>query len=338
MRSTPTAALVLPLLVMLARAHGDHAEIDDNPDYTYAELHMAQEHHMDSFDIQAFFHLHDLNRDGVLDRNELESVYGVHHEKRKKGAKSIEVHTEQAKEIVTAVLEKLDENKDGVLTMREFVAGGVGGLPNFKGVDHLGHHYDAEGEYFLHHEEKYHNTPETQREEDYIHPEDIEHFMSHEQIEAEEEEKVAIFTGEEPDIPADERVTAEDVQQHIFNELNGLSDEPTDAEKESQRELDENVGSTATDPSARPDSSRPWTTVPPKPRGTVSAEEQARQERASFARQQAAKFGKDVKEASRRGDWGTGESAFERPRDAADRLRKNIPYKYKVKKSWWGEF
>lgn len=118
---------------------------------------------MDSFDIQAFFHLHDLNRcaiislalpvrylinelrelcrDGVLDRNELESVYGVHHEKRKKGAKSLEVHTEQAKEIVTAVLEKLDTNGDGVLTMREFVAGGVGGLPNFKGVDHLGHHY-----------------------------------------------------------------------------------------------------------------------------------------------------------------------------------------------------
>lgn len=77
----------------------------------------------------------------MLDRNELESVYGVHHEKRKKGAKSLEVHTEQAKEIVTKVLEKLDENGDGVLTMREFVAGGVGGLPNFKGVDHLGHHY-----------------------------------------------------------------------------------------------------------------------------------------------------------------------------------------------------
>jgi len=76
-----------------------------------------------------------------LDRNELESVYGVHHEKRKKGAKSLEVHTDQAKEIVTAVLEKLDTNGDGVLTMREFVAGGVGGLPNFKGVDHLGHHY-----------------------------------------------------------------------------------------------------------------------------------------------------------------------------------------------------
>ncbi|GAA5903523.1 nucleobindin SSP120 [Sporobolomyces salmoneus] len=331
MKSGATIAAILPLLAVFARAHGDHAEIDENSDYTYAEMHMAQEHHMDSFNIQAFFHLHDLNRDGVLDRNELESVYGVHHEKRKKGAKSLEVHTEQAKEIVTKVLEKLDENGDGVLTMREFVAGGVGGLPNFKGVEHLGHHYDAEGEYFLHHEEQFHNTPETQREEDYIHPEDIEHFMSHEQIEAEEEEKVAVFTGEEPDIPSDERVTAEEVQQHIFNELNGLSDEPTEVEKESQRELDEHVGAAGGGGGGGASKvEKSWTSVHAKDdEATISAEEQARRDRAEFARQQAAKFGKDVKEASRRGEWGTGESAFERPRDAADRLRKNIPYKYK---------
>lgn len=30
----------------------------------------------DNFDIQSFFHLHDLNRDKVLDVNELESIYG----------------------------------------------------------------------------------------------------------------------------------------------------------------------------------------------------------------------------------------------------------------------
>lgn len=96
---------------------------------------------MDSFDIQAFFHLHDLNRDGLLDVNELQSIYGVHHEKVKKGSESQEVHTEQAREIVKTVLAALDTNGDGVLTMREFVAGGVGGLPNFKGIEHLGHHY-----------------------------------------------------------------------------------------------------------------------------------------------------------------------------------------------------
>ena len=83
-------------------------------------------------------------RDGILDMNELESIYGVHHEKRRKASgDSVEVHTEKAKEIVKEVLAKLDTNGDGVLTMREFVAGGVGGLPNFKGVEHLGHHYGA---------------------------------------------------------------------------------------------------------------------------------------------------------------------------------------------------
>lgn len=79
-----------------------------------------------------------------MDQNELESVYGVHHEKMKKASgASVEVHTEKAKEIVNTVLKKLDVNGDGVLTMREFVAGGVGGLPNFEGVEHLGHHYGS---------------------------------------------------------------------------------------------------------------------------------------------------------------------------------------------------
>lgn len=86
--TTPlVAATAFAAAASLALAHGDHAEVDENPDATYAELHMAQEvrrscrdalsngddeltpalypsnqHHMDSFDIQAFFHLHDLNR------------------------------------------------------------------------------------------------------------------------------------------------------------------------------------------------------------------------------------------------------------------------------------
>lgn len=92
MRARSRTALALALAASaatLAAAHGDYAEVDENPDATYAELHMAQEvrpslplywthsrslplcpptrllgvqHHMDSFDIQAFFHLHDLNR------------------------------------------------------------------------------------------------------------------------------------------------------------------------------------------------------------------------------------------------------------------------------------
>ncbi len=43
--------------------------------------------------------------------------------------------------------------------------------------------------------EKYHSTPETQTDESYIHPEDIEHFSHHEKIERVEAERLAKFQG-----------------------------------------------------------------------------------------------------------------------------------------------
>ena len=43
--------------------------------------------------------------------------------------------------------------------------------------------------------EQYHNTPETQTDESYNHPEDIEHFGHHQQIEREEAEREARFQG-----------------------------------------------------------------------------------------------------------------------------------------------
>lgn len=74
--------------------------------------------------------------------------------------------------------------------------------------------------------------------------------------------------------------------------------------------------------------------------GSPTSEETKRQERADYARAQALKFGKSSQEARRRGEWGSGATGgFARPRDMADRLRKDVPYKFKVKKSsWFGEF
>lgn len=43
MRSRATLAVLAASAATLSRAHGDHAEVDQNPDATYAELHMAQE-------------------------------------------------------------------------------------------------------------------------------------------------------------------------------------------------------------------------------------------------------------------------------------------------------
>jgi nucleobindin len=45
------------------------------------------------------------------------------------------------------------------------------------------------------HTEEFHSTPETQTDESYNHPEDIEHFAHHEAIEREEAEREARFQG-----------------------------------------------------------------------------------------------------------------------------------------------
>ncbi|KAM0788410.1 hypothetical protein ACM66B_001547 [Microbotryomycetes sp. NB124-2] len=351
MRVASVVSLLAAVCAAGVSAHGGHGDdaaddnghailLQDDPTYTYAELHMAQEHHMDNFDIQAFFHLHDLNRDGILDVNELESIYGVHHEKRKSASGvPLEVHTQQAKEIVKAVLEKLDTNKDGVLTMREFVAGGVGGLPNFKGVADLGHHYDAEGEYFLHHEEQYHNTPETQNEEDYIHPEDIEHFMRHEALEMEEESRIREFIGDEEadleGIGGDEEPLLQGQEQHDSqpNAAAGAAAVGTNGRPR--------FDAIALEKQAREKAEQAQKILQRQEKvkerdAKIREEEQKMQDRRDFAYKQAAKFSERSKEAKKRGEWGS--NSFARPKDAADKLRQNIPYKFKMKKSWWGEF
>jgi len=110
-------------------------------------------------------------------------------------------------------------NGDGVVTKREFLeAVKKGGLPNFEGIEGLGHHYDTEGEYFLHHEELYHNTPETQTDEAYNHPEDIEHFRNHEAIEAEEDRLDMKAQGLDPDgNPLPVPVDANEAGQRVFS-------------------------------------------------------------------------------------------------------------------------
>lgn len=273
---------------------------------------------------------------------------------------SVEVHTEQARKIVQTVLDKLDTNGDGVLTMREFLAGGIAGLPHFQGIENLGHHYDAEGEYFLHHEEKYHNTPETSREEDYIHPEgalnlvvsegrvwvsngvvgtDIEHFLAHEKIEKEEEERMAEFVGDdpvalgqedEPTLAGDAAIRAavdddasakiwdaETLQQ--FEKL--LAESPKKAadyiaqRKQQVFGIDRDAAATAASTTSEADS--------------TNDEEKKRKERAEFARAQAAKFSKTSREARQRGEWGS-QGDMKRPKDDADRLRRAVPYKYRA--------
>ena len=98
---------------------------------------------------ESFFKLHDLNRDGILDRSELEAIYGLHHETSREKSSNDEEHKRKTDEILMKVLDTLDHNGDGVVTKTEFVSAGREGLPEFGDHEGLGHHYDSEGEYFL---------------------------------------------------------------------------------------------------------------------------------------------------------------------------------------------
>jgi len=73
---------------------------------------MHTEHHIDSFDLNSFFALHDLNSDGSWDEAEIQAVYGLHHHSVK-GKMPPDHVDSRADVVVKKVLEKLDTNKDG---------------------------------------------------------------------------------------------------------------------------------------------------------------------------------------------------------------------------------
>ncbi|TIB77414.1 acetyl-CoA synthetase-like protein [Wallemia mellicola] len=185
------SAVILALIGAI-QAHG-HEDIDpDTPD-NYIAQHMASEHHINGFDLVSFFKLHDLDRDDLLTGPEIEAIYGLHHYESTGNSKSDDEHSKKVEYVITEVLKSLDDNGDGVITLREFKNGGAEGLPSFPELGGLGHHYDEESEYFIHHEEKYHSTPETQTDESYNHPEDIKHFANHGHIDHDEDSKEAKF-------------------------------------------------------------------------------------------------------------------------------------------------
>ncbi|KAL2116493.1 hypothetical protein VTJ04DRAFT_8661 [Mycothermus thermophilus] len=192
--------LVTALLAGQVSAHGNHGgqkPVAVDPNATWMQRHMAEEHHLDQFDAASFFALHDFNGDGNWDAEEIQRTYGL------MDPSNAHVPDDRKAIVSRHVMTLIDSNGDGLVTRDEFV--------HFIDVEHKtlpdmgtgpGHHGDDEYEYEIHHWEKYHNDDDSI--EDLNHPEDIEHFKKHEEMEAEQErlEKLEKQMIVEANIPA----------------------------------------------------------------------------------------------------------------------------------------
>jgi hypothetical protein len=74
---------------------------------------MHSEHHIDSFDLESFFKLHDLDNDGFWDEAEIGAVYGLHHHSVRIKIPQPELVEGRTRLIVDKVKQKLDTNGDG---------------------------------------------------------------------------------------------------------------------------------------------------------------------------------------------------------------------------------
>ncbi|KAF2165999.1 hypothetical protein M409DRAFT_66908 [Zasmidium cellare ATCC 36951] len=177
-------AFVATALTLLShvQAHGEHAH-EQQPivpeDADWATRHMAEEHHISSFDAGSFFNLHDYDSSNEWTRDDLLKTYGLLDQST--------AHVSQADKdaAVQRVITLFDRDQSGTISFAEYTVGVAQGLALPDLGYGPGHHGDDEYEYEIHHFEKYHD--ENTREEDLIHPEDIEHFRKHEEMEEAQE-------------------------------------------------------------------------------------------------------------------------------------------------------
>lgn len=93
--------------------------------------------------------------------------------------------TDQKENVVREVLKLFNPSGSGTVARDEWMSQTQAGfrLPDFEYGP--GHHGDIEYEYEIHHFEKFHG--EDAKEEDLTHPEDIEHFRLHDEMELAQE-------------------------------------------------------------------------------------------------------------------------------------------------------
>ena len=138
-----------------------------------------EEHHITSFDAGSFFNLHDYDSSNQWSAEDLLKTYGL------KDESTNHISQDEKDKAIQGVIEIFDRDRSGTISFAEYINGVNWGLKLPDLGYGPGHHGDDEYEYEIHHFEKYHD--ENTREEDLIHPEDIEHFRKHEQMEAQQE-------------------------------------------------------------------------------------------------------------------------------------------------------
>ncbi|RUS20808.1 hypothetical protein BC937DRAFT_94345 [Endogone sp. FLAS-F59071] len=79
----------------------------------YEKDHMLKHHNIQVFDEISFFKLHDLDHDNYLDESELRSLYGFE--------RDVDPQASHIKAIIGRVLEDMDTDKDGRISMSEYI-------------------------------------------------------------------------------------------------------------------------------------------------------------------------------------------------------------------------
>lgn len=156
-------------------AHGDHEQMPIPADADWATRHMIEEHHISTYDAGAFFNLHDFDGSGQWTTEDIGKMYGMYH------VSTASIEQNAKLDAIRKVLDLFDRDRSNSISMAEFIIGDGQGikLPDFGFGP--GHHGDDEYEYEIHHFEKYHGADA--KLEDMTHPEDIEHFRMHDQLE-----------------------------------------------------------------------------------------------------------------------------------------------------------
>ncbi|GLI72664.1 hypothetical protein PoHVEF18_000845 [Penicillium ochrochloron] len=160
----------------LASAHGSHSNDGQPPSNDWATRHMMEEHHIEGFDALSFFTLHDYDSSGAWTRDEVRKTYGLDDESNRAASES------SKESAIRAVFDLFDPTNTGTISRDAWLKAISAGtrLPDLGFGP--GHHGDLEYEYEIHHFEKFHGDDAT--EEDLTHPEDIEHFRLHDEMEA----------------------------------------------------------------------------------------------------------------------------------------------------------